>query len=284
MAGAIQEGIKTTFAAPGQPNRARQNVIAVLASAVTGIPPNFSQKPLPAPAPETATAPRRTVLSNGITGAKSRPIPKQKVYLVRITAKLVRLAAASALGLVVATAGAGMALAQKSDNQNKQFGPRAQNGQGQSGQQVPPTETVSKHGDWTIQCGKGDNPDGGRQCGMVQSTKSEKNPQAVLTLIIGKMKQGEKDVTMMRVMAPIGVFLPTGVALEIDGAAVGRVPFTRCAPQLCMAIAEASPETLVKLKKGTGANFIIYEAPGVGLPMAISLTGFSDALANLEKL
>jgi invasion protein IalB len=200
---------------------------------------------------------------------------------VRITEKLVRLAAVSALGLLVA--GAGTALAQKSDSQNKQFGPRAQ--QGQAGQQqLPPTETVATHGDWTIQCGKGDNPEGGRQCGMVQSTKSEKNPKAILSLIIGKMKQGDKDVTMMRVMAPIGVFLPTGVALEIDGAAVGRVPFTRCAPQLCMAIAEASPDTLVKLKKGKAANFIIYEAPGVGLPMAISLKGFSDALANLDKL
>jgi invasion protein IalB len=179
---------------------------------------------------------------------------------------------------------ANLALAQKSDNQNKQFGPRAQQGQGQGQQQMPPTETVATHGDWTIQCGKGDDPAGGRQCGMVQSTKSEKNAKVVLSLIIGKMKQGDKDVTMMRVMAPIGVFLPTGVALEIDGAAVGRVPFTRCAPQLCMAIAEASPETLVKLKKGNAANFIIYEAPGVGLPMAISLKGFSDALANLDKL
>ncbi len=177
-----------------------------------------------------------------------------------------------------------MALAQKSDNQTKPFGPRAQQGQAGQQQQVPPTETVATHGDWTIQCGKGDDPAAGRQCGMVQSTKSEKNPKAVLSLIIGKMKQGDKDVTMMRVMAPIGVFLPTGVALEIDGAAVGRVPFTRCAPQLCMAIAEASPDTLVKLKKGNAANFIIYEAPGVGLPMPISLKGFSDALANLDKL
>lgn len=205
---------------------------------------------------------------------------------MRITAKLVRFAALSALGLTLAGGSANLALAQKSDNQNKQFGPRAQQGQaqGQGQQQIAPTETVATHGDWTIQCGKGDDPAGGRQCGMVQSTKSEKNAKVVLSLIIGKMKQGDKDVTMMRVMAPIGVFLPTGVALEIDGAAVGRVPFTRCAPQLCMAIAEASPETLVKLKKGNAANFIIYEAPGVGLPMAISLKGFSDALANLDKL
>jgi invasion protein IalB len=201
---------------------------------------------------------------------------------VRINTKHARLAALAVLSLMVAGAASEVAFAQKTDSQTKQFGPRAQQGQAQ--QQIPPTETVATHGDWTIQCGKGDDPAGGRQCGMVQSTKSEKNAKAVLSLIIGKMKQGDKDVTMMRVMAPIGVFLPTGVALEIDGAAVGRVPFTRCAPQLCMAIAEASPETLVKLKKGKAANFIIYEAPGVGLPMAISLKGFSDALDNLDKL
>ena len=87
----------------------------------------------------------------------------------------------------------------------------------------------------------------------------------------------------MRVIAPIGVFLPTGVALEIDGNAVGRVPFTRCMPQVCMAFAEASPETLAKLKKGKSANFIIYEAPGMGLPMNLSLEGFSASLAALEK-
>jgi invasion protein IalB len=123
-----------------------------------------------------------------------------------------------------------------------------------------------------------------KQCGMMQTAKSDKNPKVGLTLIITKGKQGGKAATSMRVMAPIGVFLPTGVALEIDGAAVGRVPFTSCMPRFCMALAEASPETLAKMKKGNAANFIIYEAPGVGLPMPIKLDGFSDALGELDKL
>lgn len=198
---------------------------------------------------------------------------------MRITAKLARFTTLALLAGALSVP----ALAQKSDSQKQQFGPRAQQGQ-QQGKAQAQAETVATHGDWTIQCGKAEEGGEGRQCAMVQSTKSDKNPQAALTLLVGKAKQGDKDVTMMRVMAPIGVFLPTGVALEIDGAAVGRVPFTRCAPQLCMAIAEASAETLVKLKKGKSANFIIYEAPGVGLPMPISLKGFSDALANLDKL
>ena len=50
-----------------------------------------------------------------------------------------------------------------------------------------------------------------------------------------------------------------------------------------MAFAEASPDTLAKLKKGKEANFIIYEAPGIGMPMKLSLEGFSASLAALDK-
>ena len=94
-----------------------------------------------------------------------------------------------------------------------------------------------------------------KQCGMVQTARSEKNAKVGLTLVIVKAKQNGKDVTMMRVMAPIGVFLPTGIALEVDGGAVGRVPFTRCLPQVCIAFAEASADTLDKMRKGTCRQF-----------------------------
>ena len=43
-------------------------------------------------------------------------------------------------------------------------------------------------------------------------------------------------------------------------------------------------ETLEKMKKGTAANFIVYEAPGLGVPMKISLEGFSAGLESLNTL
>ncbi|MET0483790.1 MAG: invasion associated locus B family protein [Aestuariivirgaceae bacterium] len=203
-----------------------------------------------------------------------------------------------------------------------QFGPRAARPQagaaGQPGMQrprTPPPQVMGKFGDWVLQCeqtpqtaansggqdaaqetastddasGKGDaaaKPDanGERPCGLVQSVRDEKRKNIGLTLVLLEGMQQGKKVTMMRVMAPIGVFLPTGVALEIDGAAVGRVPFTRCLPQVCVAFAEATPPTLEKLKKGGKANFIIYEAPGVGIRLPITLNGFSKGLGELAKL
>ena len=212
---------------------------------------------------------------------------------MRIKSKLSRPLAMSCLGLALSLAGSGLAAAQSSQQQPSQFGPRANKaGQPDPAQpgaaQAPKVDVVATHGQWKIQCESGapateGQPAGPRQCGMIQTTQSEKNPKATLTLVMVKTKVADKNQINMRVIAPIGVFLPTGVALEIDGNAVGRVPFTRCMPQVCMAFAEASPDTLAKLKKGNLANFIIYEAPGIGLPMKLSLEGFSAALAELDK-
>lgn len=207
---------------------------------------------------------------------------------MRINIKPGRLLALSSLGLAFSLALAGMVSAQESQQAPAQFGPRAnkQQQQGQQGQPAPKVDLIAENGKWKVQCETPPAPEGQkpvRQCGMVQSTQSEKNPKATLTLVLVKTDTAEKSIINMRVIAPIGVFLPTGVALEIDGEAVGRVPFTRCMPQVCMAFAEASPETLAKLKKGKEANFIIYEAPGIGLPMKLSLSGFTASLDALQS-
>ena len=62
-----------------------------------------------------------------------------------------------------------------------------------------------------------------QNCGLVQNTRDPKRENIQMSLIIASGMQNNKRVTMMRVIAPIGVFLPTGVALEIDGEAVGRM-------------------------------------------------------------
>lgn len=179
----------------------------------------------------------------------------------------------------------------------KQFGPRkqkpaggaaAQPAQPAAGQKPQAAEVVGTHGDWKVTCEKKavKQPDGTtkKPCALIQSTTSTERKNVALTLVLIKSQKDGKPNTMMRVIAPIGVFLPTGVALEIDGAAVGRVPFTRCLPQVCIAFAEASQPTLDKMKKGGKANFIIYEAPGLGMSLELSLKGFTAGLKNLHQL
>lgn len=174
----------------------------------------------------------------------------------------------------------------------QQFGPRA-GGAGAPGGGAPQlkTEEIAKHGAWSVQCTElppgvdEAQPKGGKSCGMVLIAKSEKNPNLAMSIVVSKIKQGDKSAVFMRVLAPIGVYLPTGIPIEIDGNALPKpMQFTRCNPRLCEGFGEASPDSLAKFKKGTDATFYIYDRPGNGYPMKVPLEGFGASLADLDKL
>lgn len=181
----------------------------------------------------------------------------------------------------------------------KQFGPRVNSGGTAAGAapKRPPPQLIAENGKWKVQCetrpartdASGKQIPAAKACAMVQVSRDAKRPQVALSLIMRYQKQGQREGTMMQIMAPIGVFLPTGIALEIDGKAVGRVPFVRClpptrvSPPLCTATAEAQPATLDKMRKGAAANFIIYEAPGKAIKLPISLKGFTASHKALKE-
>lgn len=204
-----------------------------------------------------------------------------------------RYSARIAVGLLGILAGISAATAQQAPENPalKQFGPRISPNaqQKQRLANLPKPETIATHGAWKIECdavpaSTDANAAKERACGMVQTAVDSKRPGIGLTLVLRKNKQNDKVIPMMQVIAPLGVYLPLGVALEVDGEAVGRVPFTRCSSQLCIAVAEASAPTLEKLRKGAIAKFIIYENPGVGVPLEFSLKGFTAAFDGLDNL
>jgi len=171
------------------------------------------------------------------------------------------------------------------------LGPR-KNAQGQAPAQqgqrpLPKVDNMGTFGKWNVQCAEVPaSADGqaGRSCGMTQQNKSEKNDKVAISVIVNKVKRGDKSALFMRIMTPIGVYLPTGIPVEIDGAALpSRLIFTRCVPPICEAMGEMSPDTLAKFKKGGASVFYLYDRPGNGYPIKISLDGFGAAAAELDK-
>lgn len=174
------------------------------------------------------------------------------------------------------------------------------------------TVVKSKHGAWNIQCEGRRNKtvnavdlvqelqaskkkDGAKdtaktkkaadknKCAMVQAVKSKERKNVGLSIILFKTKRKDKsDGALLRVLAPAGVFLPNGLAMEIDGKAKGRIGFLRCLPNGCIAQAELTKDLLSSLQSGGAANFIIYEAPGRGLSIPVSLKGFTAAYKALK--
>ncbi len=125
----------------------------------------------------------------------------------------------------------------------------------------------SVHGDWQIRC---DTPPGAQaeQCALIQSVVAEDRSNAGLTVII--LKTADQKSKLMRVVAPLGVLLPSGLGLKLDNADVGRAGFVRCLPNGCVAEVVMDDKLLDQLKNAKTATFIIFETPEeeIGFPSA----------------
>jgi invasion protein IalB len=136
----------------------------------------------------------------------------------------------------------------------------------------------SVHKDWQIRC---DTPPGakGEQCALIQSVTSEDRANVGLTVIV--LKTADQKSRLMRVVAPLGVLLPSGLGLKIDQADVGRAGFVRCLPNGCIAEVIMDDELIKKLRSSKTATFIIFQTPEEGIGFPMSLAGFGEGYDKL---
>lgn len=136
----------------------------------------------------------------------------------------------------------------------------------------------STHGDWQIRC---DTPPGARseQCALVQNVAAEDRPNVALTIIALKTADGR--ARLLRVLAPLGVLLPSGLGLKVDATDVGRAGFVRCLPSGCVAEVVMDDNLISLLSSGQIATFIIFQTPEEGIGVPVSLAGFRDGFGRL---
>jgi len=136
----------------------------------------------------------------------------------------------------------------------------------------------SVHGDWQIRC---DTPPGAQneQCALMQSVTAEDRPNVGLTVIV--LKTSDQKSRLMRVVAPLGVLLPSGLGLKIDNADVGRAGFVRCLPNGCVAEVTMEDKLIEQMRTGQTATFIIFQTPEEGIGFPMSLKGFGEGYDKL---
>ena len=136
----------------------------------------------------------------------------------------------------------------------------------------------SVHKDWQIRC---DTLPGAKteQCVLIQSVAAEDRANVGLTVIV--LKIADAKSRLMRVVAPLGVLLPSGLGLKIDQADVGRAGFVRCLPNGCIAEVVMDDELIKKLRTGKTATFIIFQTPEEGIGFPMSLAGFGEGYDKL---
>ena len=136
----------------------------------------------------------------------------------------------------------------------------------------------SVHGDWQIRC---DTPPGAQneQCALMQSVTAEDRPNVGLTVIV--LKTSDQKSRLMRVVAPLGVLLPSGLGLKIDNQDVGRAGFVRCLPNGCVAEVVMDDNLINQLRNGKTSTFIIFQTPEEGIGFPMSLNGFGEGYDQL---
>ncbi|WP_394012159.1 invasion associated locus B family protein [Roseixanthobacter pseudopolyaromaticivorans] len=135
------------------------------------------------------------------------------------------------------------------------------------------------YGDWQIRC---DTPPGAQteQCVLLQSVQADDRPNVGLTVII--LKTADQKSRLLRVLAPLGVLIPSGLGLKIDDTDVGRAGFVRCLPNGCVAEVVMDDALVGRLRQGKQATFIIFQTPEEGIGIPLGLNGFGPGFDALK--
>lgn len=201
------------------------------------------------------------------------PSPRRAVIGCRRAPRIPRILCTALAGLLTGLAGTGFGVgapahAQES-NDPKQAALQQQFG----------GEVKGQYGDWQYVCKPP--PPGAKNevCALVQSVTAEDRANVGLTIYFQKFSNGVK---VLRVFAPVGVLLPPGIGLKVDGADIGHAPFLRCHTFACYAQVTVEDKLIEQLKTGKTAIFIIFQTEEAGIGIPISLAGFGDGLAALN--
>ena len=131
--------------------------------------------------------------------------------------------------------------------------------------------------DWITRCVT---TNGESQCHIEQNIVAGKEKKLrLLTIQIGYFNQRR----IANLIAPLGVLLPQGVALEIDGFKFSKPsPFNFCNSAGCSSSIELDEKMVGLMKKGKTLVASIVDPSGKRLSIPFSLSGFTPAFNNLS--
>lgn len=134
------------------------------------------------------------------------------------------------------------------------------------------------YGDWVYVCLKAPNATASR-CQISQQIADSKTKQPLFAWRISEDGNGglvSEWETRSGVMVDRGIVIDAGTDKPI------AVPFRACLPQACTAVARLAPDAIAAFSKATAASATVVPVGGRPIKLALSVKGFSDALAALR--
>ena len=158
----------------------------------------------------------------------------------------------------------------------------AQTANEDSALEQPQAEVTAEHQDWIVRCqpapeeafGAGD------LCEMYQQVSEQNSQQTVLEVVIGYPQGAEQPIALFNL--PLGMRLPPGVALSVDGNDPVNFPIQICLRSGCRTDIALNEELLSQMLAGTQAQLTIADPQNREIQLPLSLLGFSAALDDVQ--
>ncbi|MDA1098038.1 MAG: invasion associated locus B family protein [Proteobacteria bacterium] len=133
--------------------------------------------------------------------------------------------------------------------------------------------------DWRLRCEK-ETDESPERCFIMQIAKTLKDKRDVLR--VGVRYPEPDQPAMVFLTLPLGVYLPTGLLLQIDDGETLRIPVEICLPNGCHTRMALEGELLKNLKSGRQAKLAFHDSQQKEISVPVSLAGFTAAFAALK--
>jgi len=153
--------------------------------------------------------------------------------------------------------------------------------QQQSQNDEGPNVEIDEYHDWVLRC---DNSDSGgtSSCLLFERLLKKDTNQLVLQASVA-LPKGAKKSPILIFTLPLGIYLPDGASLQVDGSKGVSLQINRCLKQGCIAVLSIQDALLGQLKNGKTATVSVSQSEGKTINFALSLDGFKAGFKALEE-
>ena len=146
---------------------------------------------------------------------------------------------------------------------------------------APALEDGQEFKDWSARC---ETPRGAGQerCYIFQRLVTKKNDQylPVLHVLVGYISADGEPGLFATV--PLGVSLPQGLQISVDGGEAVRFGYSHCNKQGCLGALALSESLVASMKAGKEARITFYSGSQQPVSIGVSLMGFTAAFNALR--
>jgi invasion protein IalB len=139
-------------------------------------------------------------------------------------------------------------------------------------QPAEPKVNTKAFQDWVVRCPVAPQP---LPCDAVQMLINPQTKQRVLSL--STAYDAAKSRHVVRILLPLGVWLPSGVTIVAGETKLERVAVKRCEAFGCVVEGPLDAKLLEAMRKGGEAKLVVFDQNQKPLDLKYSLAGFAEA-------